>query len=132
MMYIYGGTLKERINGCGVHEEKARFYFVQLIEGVKYLHSLHVTHRDLKPDNLLLSRDDVLKIGDFGLACEFVEEEYLTLACGTTTYIAPEVFRRRCKGQQADIWSCGIILFEHLTGRHPWRRAQSGDSDFEI
>ncbi|XP_076029111.1 serine/threonine-protein kinase chk-1-like [Oratosquilla oratoria] len=61
-----------------------------------------------------------------------VEEEYLTLACGTTAYMAPEVFRRRYNGPQADIWSCGIILFNLLTGRNPWRRAQSGDSDFEI
>ncbi|XP_076029072.1 serine/threonine-protein kinase Chk1-like [Oratosquilla oratoria] len=136
-LYIYleyasGGTLRQRISDKGVPEDEARYYFVQLIQGLKYVHSLHVTHRDLKPENLLLARKDVLKIGDFELACEFVEGEYLSRTCGTTAYIAPEVFARRYKGQQADIWSCGIILFELLTGRSPWRRAQSGDSDFEI
>ncbi|XP_076045778.1 serine/threonine-protein kinase Chk1-like [Oratosquilla oratoria] len=136
-LYIYleyasGGTLKQRISDKGVPEDEARYYFVQLIQGLKYVHSLHVTHRDLKPENLLLTRGDVLKIGDFGLACEFVEGEYLSRGCGTTAYKAPEVFARRYKGQQADIWSCGIILFELLTGLSPWRRAQTGDSDFEI
>ncbi|XP_076059375.1 serine/threonine-protein kinase Chk1-like [Oratosquilla oratoria] len=130
--YASGGTVAHRIGATGLPEETARHYFVQLIEGVRYLHSLHITHRDLKPANLLLSGSDVVKIGDFGLACEFVEGEYLTFPCGTMAYKAPEVFKRRYKGEQADIWSCGIILFKLLTARNPWRRALISDPDFEV
>ncbi|XP_076059535.1 serine/threonine-protein kinase Chk1-like [Oratosquilla oratoria] len=130
--YASGGTVAHRIGATGLPEETARHYFVQLIEGVRYLHSLHITHRDLKPANLLLSGSDVVKIGDFGLACEFVEGEYLTFPCGTMAYKAPEVFKKRYKGEQADIWSCGIILFKLLTARNPWRRALISDPDFEV
>ncbi|XP_076031070.1 serine/threonine-protein kinase Chk1-like [Oratosquilla oratoria] len=130
--YASGGTVHDRIGAKGVPEETARFYFAQLIKGARYLHSLHITHRDLKPENLLLSSSDVVKIGDFGLACEFVEGEYLTRSCGTQAYMAPEVFKRRYKGDQADIWSIGIILFKLLTGRNPWRKALIADPDFEV
>ncbi|XP_076059651.1 serine/threonine-protein kinase Chk1-like [Oratosquilla oratoria] len=130
--YASGGTVAHRIGATGLPEETARHYFVQLIEGVRYLHSLHITHRDLKPANLLLSGSDVVKIGDFGLACEFVEGQYLTFPCGTMAYKAPEVFKRHYKGEQADIWSCGIILFKLLTARNPWRRALISDPDFEV
>ncbi|XP_076059548.1 serine/threonine-protein kinase Chk1-like [Oratosquilla oratoria] len=130
--YASGGTVAHRIGATGLPEVTARNYFVQLIEGVRYLHSLHITHRDLKPANLLLSGSDVVKIGDFGLACEFVEGQYLTFPCGTMAYKAPEVFKRRYKGEQADIWSCGIILFKLLTARNPWRRALISDPDFEV
>ncbi|XP_076037625.1 serine/threonine-protein kinase Chk1-like [Oratosquilla oratoria] len=130
--YASGGTVHDRIGATGLPKETARAYFVQLIAGVTYLHSLHITHRDLKPENLLLSSSDVVKIGDFGLACEFVEEEHLTRPCGTKAYKAPEVFYRHYKGEQADIWACGIILFKLLTGRNPWRKALIVDPDFEI
>ncbi|XP_076059676.1 serine/threonine-protein kinase chk-1-like [Oratosquilla oratoria] len=130
--YAPGGSLSEKLKHNGLSEEKVRFYFVQLMEGVKYLHSLHITHRDLKPGNLLLSGSDVVKIGDFGLACEFVEGQYLTRKYGTMAYMAPEVFKRRYMGDQADIWSCGIILFKLLTTRCPWKRAVDGNSKYEI
>ncbi|XP_076055269.1 serine/threonine-protein kinase Chk1-like [Oratosquilla oratoria] len=130
--YASGGTVHHRIGATGLPEETARRYFVQLIAGVTYLHSIHITHRDLKPENLLLSSSDVVKIGDFGLACEFVEGEHLSLPCGTKAYNAPEVFYRHYKGEQADIWACGIILYKLLTGRNPWRKALIVDPDFEI
>ncbi|XP_076059668.1 serine/threonine-protein kinase Chk1-like [Oratosquilla oratoria] len=130
--YAPGGSLNDKLGENGLSENKVRFYFVQLIEGVKYLHSLHITHRDLKPANLLVSSSDVVKIGDFGLACEFVEGQYLSRKCGTTGYMAPEVFKRRYMGDQADIWSCGIILFKLLTTRCPWGRALDEDSKYGI
>ncbi|XP_076059686.1 serine/threonine-protein kinase chk-1-like [Oratosquilla oratoria] len=130
--YAPGGSLNEKIGDKGLSEDKVRFYFVQLIEGVKYLHSLHITHRDLKPENLLVSGSDVVKIGDFGLACEFVEGQFLSRRCGTRSYMAPEVFKRRYMGEQADIWSCGIILFKLLTTRCPWGRAVGGNSNYVI
>ncbi|XP_076059722.1 serine/threonine-protein kinase Chk1-like [Oratosquilla oratoria] len=114
--YASGGTVHDKIGATGLPEETARAYFV----------------RDLKPENLLVSSSDVVKIGDFGLACEFVEGEHLTQPCGTKAYKAPEVFYRHYKGEQADIWACGIILFKLLTGRNPWRKVLIVDPDFEV
>ncbi|XP_076041955.1 serine/threonine-protein kinase Chk1-like [Oratosquilla oratoria] len=126
--YASGGTLHDRIGATGMPEDRARFCFVQLIQGVKYLHSLHIAHRDLKPRNLLLSSADVVKIGDFGLSCEFVESEYLTRVWWTPEYAAPEVY----KGEPADVWSCGIILFKLLTVRYPWRNTLFADAKFQV
>ncbi|XP_076038053.1 uncharacterized protein LOC143023416 [Oratosquilla oratoria] len=76
-----------RIGSKGVSERRARLYFKQLIEGVKYIHSRNIVHRDLKPDNLFLSKNDDLKIGDFGLAGEFVKVENIGLY-GTQAHMA--------------------------------------------
>ncbi|XP_076038662.1 serine/threonine-protein kinase Chk1-like [Oratosquilla oratoria] len=79
-----------------------------------------VTHRDLKPENLFLTKNEELKIGDFGLAAEFDKAKFLWAVCGTPGYVAPEVFSGKYRGEPADIWSCGIILFQLLTGETPW------------
>ncbi|XP_076029733.1 serine/threonine-protein kinase Chk1-like [Oratosquilla oratoria] len=131
--YAAGGDLSDEIEHCGLGDEKAHFYFVQLVNGVDYLHAQGIAHRDLKPKNLMLSEDRVLKIGDFGLSAEFLyggEEVYLRGADGSRSYMAPEVFSRRYRGPPADIWSCGIILVEMVTGRTPWRRARPRDSTY--
>ncbi|XP_076038990.1 serine/threonine-protein kinase Chk1-like [Oratosquilla oratoria] len=118
--FVSGGTLEDRIGPQGVSEKKARFYFKQLISGVKYLHSCKVTHRDLKPENLFVSKHEDLKIGDFGLAGKFDRAKFLWRVCGTPGYIAPEVYTGRYRGEPVDLWSCGIILFQLLTGQTPW------------
>ncbi|XP_076061266.1 serine/threonine-protein kinase Chk1-like [Oratosquilla oratoria] len=137
-MHIYlefaaGGDLSDEIGHSGMGEEQAHFYFVQLISGVGYLHAQGIAHRDLKPNNLLLTEDRVLKIGDFGLSAEFLsggEEVILRGAFGTRNYKAPEVFSGRYRGAPADLWSCGIILVELITGRTPWRRARRRDGAY--
>ncbi|XP_076041905.1 serine/threonine-protein kinase Chk1-like [Oratosquilla oratoria] len=137
-MHIYfefaaGGDLSDEIGHSGMGEEQAHFYFVELMSGVGYLHAQGIAHRDLKPDNLLLTEDRVLKIGDFGLSAEFLsggEEVYLRGAFGTRKYVAPEVFSGRYRGAPADLWSCGIILVELITGRTPWRRARPRDGAY--
>ncbi|XP_076036809.1 serine/threonine-protein kinase Chk1-like [Oratosquilla oratoria] len=130
--YVSGGTLEDRIEPRGIEENKVQFYFNQLITGVKYLHSQKVAHRDLKPENLLLSTNEDLKIGDLGLAVEFQKDRHLWEVCGTSGYIAPEVFTGRYRGEPADVWSCGIILFRFLTGQKPWEDAQTEDFNFAI
>ncbi|XP_076036808.1 uncharacterized protein LOC143022471 [Oratosquilla oratoria] len=130
--YVSGGTLEDRIEPRGMEENKVQFYFNQLITGVKYLHSQQVAHRDLKPENLLLSTNEDLKIGDFGLAVEFRKDRHLWEVCGTSGYIAPEVFTGRYRGEPTDVWSCGIILFRLLTGQKPWKDAQTNDFNFAI
>ncbi|XP_076059397.1 serine/threonine-protein kinase Chk1-like [Oratosquilla oratoria] len=131
--YVNGGTLGDRIGSKGVSERRAKLYFSQLIQGVKYLHSQNIVHRDIKPENLFLTKEDDLKIGDFGIAGEFVKGEFLTKICGTSAYIAPEVFTGQYLGEPNDIWACGIVLFRLVTGQNPWKISQTNkDINFGV
>ncbi|CAG0882110.1 unnamed protein product [Cyprideis torosa] len=129
MQYIFleyapGGELFDRIEpDVGMPEGEARRLFLQLINGVDYMHSRGIAHRDLKPENLLLDAHDNLKITDFGFATLFRHngvERKLDKRCGTIQYVAPEVLAGSYHGQPADIWSCGIILVAMLSGELPW------------
>lgn len=102
-------------------EAEARKLFQQLIDAVDYCHNRGVYHRDLKPENLLLDGKGNLKVSDFGLSALQKPGGMLTTACGSPWYVAPELLAS--KGYEeaaADIWSCGVILFELLAGYLPF------------
>ncbi len=103
-------------------EIETKCYIMQLIEGLKYLHSHRVIHRDLKLGNLFLTEKMELKIGDFGLATklEFDGERKRTI-CGTPNYIAPEILEgRQGHSYEVDTWSLGVILYTLLIGKPPF------------
>ena len=123
-------------------EELARFYFIQLINGLEYCHNNGIIHRDLKPENLVLDANFKLKIVDFGLAALYTEDlsckkegednlstpnlkskKVLHSGIGSQPYTAPEVYYNNeiydgkgYEGEPADLWSCAVILFIMLTG----------------
>ncbi|XP_076048247.1 serine/threonine-protein kinase grp-like [Oratosquilla oratoria] len=131
MEYASGGDLEEKIGSSGLDEETSKFYFKQLVSGVKYMHAQCVVHRDLKPSNLLLDDDNVLKIADFGFSAKIESQEtYLSVVCGSWAYAAPEIFKRRYKGEPTDMWSCGVILVKMLSGRDPWEVARKCDPQY--
>ncbi|PSS33826.1 CBL-interacting serine/threonine-protein kinase [Actinidia chinensis var. chinensis] len=104
-------------------ESAARRYFQQLVSALHFCHRQGVTHRDIKPQNLLLDSSGTLKISDFGLAAlPENRENLLHTACGTPAFAAPEVVRRGggYDGAKADAWSCGVILFLFLAGNLPF------------
>lgn len=128
---VTGGELFDKIVSVGrFNEAKARFYFMQLIEGVEYCHGMGVCHRDLKPENLLLDEHGNLKISDFGLSSLYVGDadeggtkrtEILHTTCGTPNYVAPEVLADKgYDGKKADAWSIGVILYVLLAGFLPF------------
>eukprot|EP00607_Mallomonas_marina_P006248 CAMPEP_0182437152 /NCGR_PEP_ID=MMETSP1167-20130531/84846_1 /TAXON_ID=2988 /ORGANISM="Mallomonas Sp, Strain CCMP3275" /LENGTH=455 /DNA_ID=CAMNT_0024629957 /DNA_START=152 /DNA_END=1519 /DNA_ORIENTATION=- len=128
---VTGGELFDKIVNEGrFGEEKARFYFRQLVEGVEYCHGLGICHRDLKPENLLLDEKGDLKISDFGLSALYVGDpdadgtsrtELLHTTCGTPNYVAPKVLADQgYDGKKADVWSCGVILYVLLAGFLPF------------
>nr|XP_016439495.1 PREDICTED: CBL-interacting serine/threonine-protein kinase 21-like [Nicotiana tabacum] len=122
MEYILGGPLSDKMSYIKRLEEKeARKYFQQLIDAVGHCHSKGVYHRDLKPQNLLLDGKGNIKVSDFGLSTLAKASSLLSTTCGSPSYVSPELLGQKgYEGGAADIWSCGVILFELLAGYLPF------------
>ncbi|XP_038874388.1 serine/threonine-protein kinase ATG1a isoform X2 [Benincasa hispida] len=122
--YCDGGDLWDYINLHGkVSEAVARNLMRQLAAGLKVLQEKHLIHRDLKPQNLLLSSNEgtsVLKIGDFGFARSLADQMLADTLCGSPLYMAPEIIQNKKYDAKADLWSVGAILFQLLTGKPPF------------
>ncbi|KAM7117484.1 interferon-induced, double-stranded RNA-activated protein kinase isoform 1-T4 [Ciconia maguari] len=95
------------------YQEMVQNKFLQILKGVEYIHSKGLIHRDLKPQNIFISHEDKIKIGDFGLVTS-VECETLTGDRGTRIYMAPEQFGTQY-GKEVDIYALGLIWFEMLS-----------------
>mmetsp|Transcript_25856 Transcript_25856/g.45696 ORF Transcript_25856/g.45696 Transcript_25856/m.45696 type:complete len:507 (+) Transcript_25856:32-1552(+) len=121
-----GGTLYDFIiRQKRVDESLVKQFMVKFLQAIKHCHSLKCVHRDLKLDNILLSRpDDVLsfKIADFGLSCD-LEREELGKRCGSAGYIAPEIILDRPQTPKVDIFSAGVICHILLSGTAPFNGA---------
>jgi len=102
-------------NSGRFEERIARYFFRQFLEGLDYCHLRGVSHRDLKPHNLLLSHDYELKIADFGFAAPIEGKDgkgNLETYLGTMNYMAPEIhLKLPYDGRQVDIFAAGVILF---------------------
>ncbi|CAE8621828.1 unnamed protein product, partial [Polarella glacialis] len=122
--YCAGGDLSQFLRERGrVAEEVARSFLTQISEGLCVLHRANVLHRDLKPQNILLSdcsANPVLKIADFGFARALQPQDMAATVCGSPLYMAPEILRHEPYDAKADLWSVGAILFELLIGHPPF------------
>lgn len=100
-------------------ESKAKTYFKQLVNAVKFMHSKKIIHRDLKPENIMFMKNaDQLKIVDFGFACRKSSKEMLPRF--TLDYASPESFSKGTVDESQDIWSLGAILYTMLCGNSPF------------
>lgn len=109
-------------------EETCRYWFRDLILGIEYLHAQGVVHRDIKPDNLLLTEDDVLKIVDFGVSEMFEKPEDMRTkkSAGSPAFLPPELCVAKhgdVSGTAADVWSMGVSLFCLRYGHIPFNRS---------
>lgn len=119
--YCPRGSIKTFLGKGGYLDEKyVNRLMRQFISGLKYLFSLGIYHRDIKPDNLLLSENYNLKISDFGLATLNNSGKFHRL-CGSPLYMAPEILISASYNKCSDIWSIGMVMFELLFGHHPLR-----------
>ncbi|ORY24118.1 kinase-like domain-containing protein, partial [Naematelia encephala] len=125
-------TDKQRYVG---DDELIRSVFLQLVDGIAFLHSLGIAHRDVKPENIVCSEHGTrVRICDFGLATSEVESG--EFGCGSTFYIAPECLgdwdpeQKSYPTRPGDVWSLGVILVNLVCGRNPWRIASPTDESF--
>jgi serine/threonine protein kinase len=117
-------TLLEYVNEKrGLSERDSCKIFSQICETLGYLHQNHISHGDLKLDNILIGNDQI-KIIDFGLACETEKKEF----SGSIDYCPPEGFSgKQFSGEKADIWSVGVILYSMITGMLPFQKSTNSE-----
>jgi serine/threonine protein kinase len=129
--YAPNSNLFTEIKRCGkIEEERAKRYFKDTCEGLKFLHDKAIAHRDLKPENLLLSADDQIQICDFGWS--FKGTETRTTFCDTLDYMAPEMLSGRGHSAAVDVWAVGVLLYEMLHGYPPFNAKDERDKTTQI
>ncbi|KAJ6240256.1 map/microtubule affinity-regulating kinase [Anaeramoeba flamelloides] len=122
MEYIEGGELLDFLSQKKrLKESLTRKFFAQIVSGISYCHSKNIVHRDLKLENLLLTKDHQIKIIDFGLSNFSKRDELLNTFCGSASYAAPEVLQgKEYDGLKSDVWSLAVLLYALLVGKFPF------------
>ncbi|CAI2359034.1 unnamed protein product [Moneuplotes crassus] len=123
MQYVNGGNLYENMFKVKRFKEKqVKFFISQVIIALGYLHKNKVVHRDIKPENVILKENGYIVLADFGLAKILDSKSKIArTCCGTAEYIAPEVFQGARQGYTVDWWTVGILAYELLCGKTPFK-----------
>jgi serine/threonine protein kinase/Tfp pilus assembly protein PilF len=123
MEYIDGIELKEKINNEKIETDIVIKIATQIAEGMSAAHKKGIVHRDIKSSNIMLTRDPIAKIMDFGLAKIRGGTELTKVGStvGTIAYMSPEQARGEELDQQSDIWSFGVVLYEMLCNKLPFK-----------
>ena len=121
MELIEGITLKSYISKKGRLEIKESIGIaIQVAQGMAAAHEQHIIHRDIKPQNMIISRDGKVKVADFGIARAVSAQTLNSAAMGSVHYISPEQARGGFSDERSDIYSLGITMYEMVTGRLPY------------
>ncbi|KAL7826006.1 hypothetical protein SRHO_G00337440 [Serrasalmus rhombeus] len=137
MEYMPGGSIKDQLKSYGaLTENVTRKYTRQILEGVCYLHSNMIVHRDIKGANILRDSAGNIKLGDFGASRRLqticLSGTGIKSVTGTPYWMSPEVISGEGYGRKADIWSVGCTVVEMLTQRPPWAEFEAMAAIFKI
>lgn len=129
MELVEGITLKKYIEKRGrIPYKEAVSIAIQVAKGMEAAHSHHIIHRDIKPQNIIISKDGKVKVTDFGIAKAATSSTINSSAMGSVHYISPEQARGGYSDERSDIYSFGVTLFEMVTGIVPF----DGDSTVSV
>lgn len=121
MELIEGITLKSYIKKKGRLEVKETIGIaIQVAQGIAAAHEQHIIHRDIKPQNMIISKDGKVKVADFGIARAVSAQTMTSSAMGSVHYISPEQARGGFSDERSDIYSLGVTMYEMVTGRVPF------------
>ena len=116
---------REIRNQKGISEHKSNIFkkiFKQIFEAMNYLHKHHISHRDIKLENILMTRDYEIKIIDFGFGIYNPENKLQNFFCGTPNYMPPEIaYKKPYFGDKADLWSLGILIYKMFCADFPFK-----------
>ena len=138
--YIYmllecaiNGTLSDFVEqnsntNYNLNADQILLWFTQILLGLYTVHEKSLIHRDIKSDNLFLCENDIMKIGDFGIARALKDNDFALTTCGTIFYMAPELFNNEKYNNKVDIWALGIVLYELIMLKKPFE----GNDSIEI
>lgn len=129
MELVDGITLKEYIQENGrLSMDRAIDFAIQIASGLEAAHESHIIHRDIKPQNIIVSRTGNIKVTDFGIAKAATSNTLTSGAMGSVHYISPEQARGGFSDERSDIYSLGITMYEMVTGRVPFE----GDNNVSV
>ncbi|XP_050194237.1 serine/threonine-protein kinase Nek1 isoform X2 [Myiozetetes cayanensis] len=122
MDYCEGGDLFKKINaqkGVLFSEDQILDWFVQICLALKHIHDRKILHRDIKSQNIFLTKDGTIQLGDFGIARVLNSTAELARTCiGTPYYLSPEICQNKPYNNKSDIWALGCVLYEMCTLKH--------------
>ncbi len=128
MEYVRGESLREILNENGLlAPAQAADVLIQVLAALEHAHRQGIVHRDVKPENVMITREGVAKVADFGLARAYADSRATQAGAvsGTVQYLAPEQLQGEPADPRTDLYSLGIVAFELLTGRTPFNAETS-------